>query len=116
MPECGPPVRVREGEPSPDMRTGGPHSGNRPGPAAGPRSRSAISPEREQGQGDGRDSGEWMGVTRSRPERCQAMRHVPCSVLALAAASVGLAPGVARADLDAFLKKPEPAYRWEKRG
>ena len=44
------------------------------------------------------------------------MRHVPCSVLALAAASVGLAPGAARADLDAFLKKPEPAYRWEKRG
>jgi PhoPQ-activated pathogenicity-related protein len=44
------------------------------------------------------------------------MQPVSCSLLALAAASVGLAPGAAHADLDVFLRKPEPAYRWEKRG
>lgn len=42
--------------------------------------------------------------------------RVPCVAFAIAAALLGLTPGVAQADLDAFMKKPDPAYRWEKRG
>jgi PhoPQ-activated pathogenicity-related protein len=44
------------------------------------------------------------------------MQRLLGSTLALATASTGLLPGAARADLDSFLKKPEPAYHWEKRG
>src|SRR3954454_19267479 len=32
------------------------------------------------------------------------------------AAAAALAPRPARADLDAFIRKPEPAYHWEKAG
>jgi PhoPQ-activated pathogenicity-related protein len=37
-------------------------------------------------------------------------------MLTLAGLLPALAPRAARADLDAYLAKPEPAYRWEKRG
>src|SRR4028118_378876 len=37
-------------------------------------------------------------------------------ILLLLAALACLAPTAARADLDAYLRKPEPVYRWEKRG
>jgi PhoPQ-activated pathogenicity-related protein len=42
--------------------------------------------------------------------------RVPCVAFAIAAALLGFTPGVAQADLDAFMKKPEPVYHWEKRG
>src|SRR5438552_2121361 len=38
----------------------------------------------------------------------------PFLIAATVAVLVGLIPGPAGADLDAFFKKPEPAYRWEK--
>jgi PhoPQ-activated pathogenicity-related protein len=44
------------------------------------------------------------------------MRHHLYSALLLLAAVAALAPRPARADLDEYLKRPEPAYRWEKRG
>ena len=40
----------------------------------------------------------------------------PFLIAATVAVLVGLIPGPAGADLDAFFKKPEPAYRWEKQG
>src|SRR5437764_6505079 len=41
---------------------------------------------------------------------------LPFLVMALAALLVGLTPDPVRADLDSFLRKPEPAYRWQKQG
>src|SRR5262249_22131425 len=43
---------------------------------------------------------------------------VPATLLvaAMAALLVGLTPNPAHADLDSFLKKPEPAYHWRKQG
>jgi PhoPQ-activated pathogenicity-related protein len=43
-------------------------------------------------------------------------RSVFRSIILLTTAFLCLAAGGARADLDAFFRKPEPAYRWEKRG
>ena len=43
-------------------------------------------------------------------------RHLSRPILLLLAVLACLAPTAARADLDAYLRKPEPAYRWEKRG
>ena len=40
---------------------------------------------------------------------------VPFVVMFIAAALAGLVQGAAWADLDSFLGKPEPVYRWEKR-
>ena len=37
-------------------------------------------------------------------------------IMTLAAATVCLAPRISHADLDGYVKKPEPAFRWEKRG
>jgi PhoPQ-activated pathogenicity-related protein len=41
---------------------------------------------------------------------------IPTALLAMIALSPCLAPRAARADLDSYFKKPEPAYHWEKRG
>lgn len=43
-------------------------------------------------------------------------RRVPYGIMSLITALMLLAPIAAQADLDEYLKKPEPAYRWEKRG
>lgn len=43
-------------------------------------------------------------------------RRVILTMLTLAAVLTCLAPRAARASLDAYLQKPEPVYRWEKRG
>lgn len=43
-------------------------------------------------------------------------RRTPLAMLTLALLLPILTPREARADLDAYLAKPEPVYRWEKRG
>lgn len=42
--------------------------------------------------------------------------HLFCTLIVSAAALASFAAGPARADLESFLRKPEPAYHWEKRG
>src|SRR5437879_1733671 len=49
------------------------------------------------------------------PGRSVRMEH-RVLVLLIALAGCVLAPRPARADLDSFMRKPEPAYRWEKTG
>lgn len=44
------------------------------------------------------------------------MRLRPFVVFSVLCVACGLAPKPAAADLDAYFKKPEPAYKWEKRG
>src|ERR1017187_175425 len=48
------------------------------------------------------------------PPRRLSIRRAP--VLLLLAPLLLAFPGVARADLDEYLARPEPAYKWEKHG